>query len=74
MRASTMRTIYLLSAVCMALVACGPARDEPPPKSPMPVSETVFAPTISTLDKARSVEGTLQQGNDNADAAIKAAQ
>lgn len=71
-----MRTRYLLITFCMTLsiVACKPASEAPPEKPPMTVSETVFAPTISTLDKARSVEGTLQQDKDDTDAAIKAAE
>ncbi len=71
-----MRARYLLISLCMSLTlgACTPAKEEPPAKPPMPVSETVFGPTISTLDKARSVEGTLQQDKDSADAAIKAAE
>lgn len=71
-----MRTNYLLSSVGALLIlsGCGPEKEEPPAKPPMPVSETVFAPAVSALDKARSVEGTLQQDKDAADAAIKAAE
>jgi hypothetical protein len=67
-----MRVLMLLTA--FALAACGSAKKPAEENPPMPVSETVFAPTISTLDKARSVEGTLQQDKNNADAAIKAAE
>ena len=67
-----MRVLTLLTA--LALTACGSANKPAEEKQPMPVSETVFAPTISTLDKARSVEDTLQQDKNNADAAIKAAE
>jgi hypothetical protein len=67
-----MRALMLLTAFTLA--ACGSAQKPDEQKPPMPVSETVFAPTISTLDKARAVEGTLQQDKDNADAAMKAAE
>ena len=71
-----MRTIGLQLLMILALMtvaACGSSKDsaEPPP---MQVKDTVFAPTVSTLDKARSVEGTLQQDKDKSDAAIKAAE
>jgi hypothetical protein len=71
-----MRIRHLLIGLCtmLNLTACESAREEPPAKPPMPVSETVFAPTVGTLDKARSVEGTLQQDKDSTDAAIKAAE
>lgn len=75
-----MRVTYLLISlpislgIMLGLAACEPAKEEPPAKPPMPVSETVFAPTLSTLDKARSVEGALQQDKNNADAALKAAE
>lgn len=67
-----MRALMLLTALTLA--ACGSSQKPAEEKPPMPVSETVFAPTISTLDKARSVEGTLQQDKDNADTAMKAAE
>lgn len=71
-----MHTRYLLTSLCMtlSLCACEPAKEEPPAKPPMPVAETVFAPALGTLDKARSVEGTLQQDKVKADAAIRAAE
>lgn len=67
-----MRTIYLL--VALSVAACSPGKTPEPEKPPMPVSETVFAPAVSAMDKARGVEGTLQQDKNNADAAIKAAE
>jgi hypothetical protein len=71
-----MQARYLFTGLCatLSLCACEPTKEEPPAKPPMPVAETVFAPTLSTLDKARSVEGTLQQDKEQADAAIKAAE
>ena len=67
-----MRALMLL--ITFTLTACGSAQKPAEEKPPMPVSETVFAPTISALDKARSVEGTLQKNAENADAAAKAAE
>ncbi|MGC3982935.1 MAG: hypothetical protein QM808_16915 [Steroidobacteraceae bacterium] len=71
-----MRAIQLaISFVLLfGLSACEPSKEAPPAKPPTPAANTVFAPTVSTLDKARSVEGTLQQGKDNADTALKAAE
>lgn len=65
-----MRTFILLTALMLA--ACEP-KPAQPDKPPMPVSETVFAPAVNALDKARTVEGTLQQDKDKTDAAIEAA-
>lgn len=73
-----MRILYLLFA--LALAACSPGKTTVPAAQskqgppPMPVSETVFAPAVSAMDKARTVEGTLQKDKDNADAALKAAE
>lgn len=58
----------------LGLGACGSERQTAEPAPPMPVSETVFAPALGTMDKARAVEGTLQQDRNHADAAIKAAE
>lgn len=64
------------SILCMmlSLTACEPSKEEPPAKPPMPVAETVFGPAVGTMDKARSVEDTLQQGKDKANATIEAAE
>jgi hypothetical protein len=65
----------LLITMCMmwSLTACRPSKEEPPAEPPKPLAETVFAPAASAMDKARSVEGALQQGKDNANSAIEAA-
>jgi hypothetical protein len=66
-----MRVLLLLTV--LTLTACGSAQ-QPVEEKPMPVSETVFAPAVDSLNKARAVEGTLQQNAESADAAIKAAE
>ena len=70
-----MRTLMLLTAlgVLTTLAACGSAQKPAGEKPPMPVSETVFAPAVNALDKAKSVEGTLQQDKENTDAALNKA-
>jgi hypothetical protein len=66
-----MRVLMLLTVLTLA--ACGSAQ-KPVEEKPMPVSDTVFAPAVDSLNKARAVEGTLQQNAENADVAIKAAE
>lgn len=71
-----MRITCLLPGALMMLnlAACGGVEEAAPEKPPMTVSDTVLAPTVGTLDKARSVEGILQQERDSADAAVGAAE
>lgn len=53
---STARIISLL--VSLALTGCG---EPPPPPEPRPVEETVFKEQVQALDKARAVEGDLEE-------------
>ncbi len=49
-----MRVIIIAMAVTALLAACGEQKKD--------VKDTVFAPQVKALEKARSVEGTLRQG------------
>ncbi len=49
-----MRAIIIALAVTALLAACGQQKKD--------VKDTVFAPQVKALEKARSVEGTLKQG------------
>jgi hypothetical protein len=49
-----MRMIIMALAVAALLAACGEQKKD--------VKDTVFAPQVEALEKARSVEGTLKQG------------
>jgi len=49
-----MRMIIIALAVAVLLAACGEQKKD--------VKDTVFAPQVEALEKARSVEGTLKQG------------
>jgi hypothetical protein len=51
-----MRMMIITMAVAALLAACGEQKKD--------VKDTVFAPQVKALDKARSVEGTLKQGAD----------
>ncbi|MBT8144661.1 MAG: hypothetical protein KJO55_08165 [Gammaproteobacteria bacterium] len=52
---------YLLIATVLALAAC----DRPPPE------ETVFDEKLETMERARAVEGQLQQRADEIDEKLK---
>ena len=49
-----MRMMIIALVAAALLVACGGQKKD--------VKETVFAPQVKALEKARSVEGTLKQG------------
>lgn len=48
------------------LVACGSA-----PKPPPPVEETAFKDMAGAMDKARAVEGTMQQHKEDLDRTLQ---
>ena len=58
-----MRVIFAVMASAILLAACGEQKKE--------VKDTVFAPQVKALEKARSVEGTLKQGADKNREALK---
>ena len=51
-----MRIILTATALALLLAACGEQKKD--------VKDTVFAPQVKALEKARSVENTLQQGTE----------
>lgn len=51
-----MRIILAVTALAMSLVACSEQKKD--------IKDTVFAPQIKALEKARSVENTLKQGEE----------
>ena len=51
-----MRLLLSVMALAMVLAACGEQKKD--------VKDTVFAPQVKALEKARSVENTLKQGEE----------
>jgi hypothetical protein len=43
---------------CLAMTGCG---EPPPPPEPRPVDQTVFKDQVEALDRARAVEGVLEE-------------
>jgi hypothetical protein len=60
-----MRALLLGMSLCIA--GCGEAERPPPP----PIQDTVFSDMAAAKDKARAVEGTLEQQKQEMDKAIK---
>lgn len=69
-----MRSTAALFVLVVLLTACG-AKHAADSKldTPMPVRDTVFGDDVRALDKARTVEGTLQKDKERTDAAIDSA-
>lgn len=59
-----MRMIYAVMALVISLAACGEQKKKD-------VKDTVFAPQVKALEKARSVEGILKQGDEKDREALK---
>jgi hypothetical protein len=60
------RQILILALAALILAACGDAPPEPPEGGPtgsgqLP-EDNVFRPYVDTMERARGVEQTLQQG------------
>lgn len=64
------RTMLLL----MSGVIGGCGSSTPPEHEVMPVKDTVFAPMVNSLDKAKGVQDTLDQSKAQTDAALKNAE
>jgi len=64
------RNSSLLSLALMAslLAACG---SEHKPSEPLPVEDTVFGDMAGAVDKARAVEGTVQDHKEAIDRALE---
>jgi len=61
-----MRAIYVVMALALLLAACDEQKKD--------VKDTVFAPQVKALDKARAVENTLKQGAEKERAAIESSE
>lgn len=61
-----MRTVYLVLVLASVLAACGEPKQD--------VKNTVFAPQVEALEKARAVQDTLKQGGEKKRAAIEPAE
>jgi hypothetical protein len=69
---TTMQKMLAALSISCALAACSPSPDEQ--REPPPVKDTVFGDTVSTMDKARSVEDTTMQHKQELDRAVQDAE
>ena len=60
-------SVLSLALVASLLAACG---SEAKPTAPPPVEETVFKDMSGAVDKARAVEGTVQEQKESMDRAL----
>lgn len=67
-RSAPMLKGVALSLVASLFAACG---SEPEPTPPPPVEDTVFRDMAGAVDKARAVEGTVQQHKEGLDRALE---
>ena len=61
-----MRLLLSVMALAMVLAACGEQKKD--------AKDTVFAPQVKALEKARSVENTLKQGEEKNREAIESSE
>ena len=61
-----MRTILIVTALAMLLAACGEQKKD--------VKDTVFAPQVKALEKARAVEKTVMQSAEKEREAIESSE
>ena len=61
-----MRAIYVVMAPALLLTACDEQKKD--------VKDTVFAPQVKALEKARAVENTLKQGAEKESGAIESSE
>lgn len=62
------RSLLSLALLASVLAACG---SEQQPAEPPPAQETVFGDTVATVDKARAVEGQVQDHKQALDRALQ---
>ena len=69
------RLLFCFQAL-LALAACGTDAPAPPPPPPPPAAPqaTILDDQLRALDKARSVEATVQDSKDRTDAALEEAE
>lgn len=67
----TLLNTLLLSLGCVLLSACG---KQPAEHDVMPVQDTVIAPQVQALEKAKAVQDTVNTQAAQADAALQSAE
>jgi hypothetical protein len=65
---SRYRSVLSLALVASLLAACG---SEQKPTEPPPVEDTVFRDVAGTVDKARAVDGEVQEHKEAIDSALE---